>query len=269
MRLFGRSIKLSVLLLAVVILLIFLHQFRILLPIENLLVRILSPIQNQIYVLGVKINNFYSNTGFNKDLVKTNSELEQKFNDLVIENSQLKTMLLEQQEIERQYNFLQEAGLEAVVAKIIGRSLQADYQTLIVNKGEIDGVRVGLPVIASDGAMVGKIAEVNTNSSQVLLINDSHSSLAATIQNESLTKGVVVGERGLSLKMELIPQDEEIGIGEVVVTSGLEADIPRGLVIGQIEQVTSEPNGFFQTAFLDPLANPDDLVVVSILKYHD
>src|SRR3989344_3593000 len=121
MKLFGKPVKLSVALLAVVILLIFLHYFKILSPIENLAVRILSPIQNKIYVLGVKINNFYSSTGFRKDLVKINLELEEKVNNLIIENSQLKMMLLEQQELDQQYNFLQSAGLDAIVAKVIGK----------------------------------------------------------------------------------------------------------------------------------------------------
>ncbi len=263
---FRPSTKLPIILLAVIILLIFLHYFKILLPGENLIIKALSPIQNQVYIMGVKINNFYNTTRFRKDLVTTNLELEKKVKELTIQNAELRVLLAENQALQDQLNFLASSGLEAINAKVIGKNLQTNWQTLILDKGQKDGVQLGFPVIAQEGVIVGKVVEVGRNNCQILLINDSHSSLAATIQNQARTKGVVVGERGLSLKMELIPQDEEILVGDTVVTSGLEPNIPLGLVIGQVEQVIAEPNSFFQKAILQPLINFDDLIIVSILK---
>ena len=261
-----RPARLSIILLAVIILLIFLHYSTLLRPIENIVIRIFSPIQNKVYVLGVKVNNFYNVTRFQRDLLEANLELEEKVEKLIIENAQLKTELTITQKLEEQQDFITESGMEAVSAKIIGKNLQSDFQTLIINKGSEDGILVGLPVIIQQGVIIGKVVEVNRNNSQLILINDSYSSLAATIQNQNQTKGVVVGDRGLSLKMELIPQDELIQVGDVVVTSGLETNIAAGLVIGQIEQIISEPNNFFQQAYLKPLTDFNDLIVVSILK---
>ena len=86
------------------------------------------------------------------------------------------------------------------------------------------------------------------------------------MENETKSQGVVIGEHGLSLKMELIGQNEVVKEGETVVTSGLEPTIPRGLVIGKISRVLAEPNSFFQTAFIQSLVKVDSLVVVSVLK---
>lgn len=271
LKVFRQKIRLSLALLAAVILLIFLHYSKIFLPVENLLIRIFSPLQQQVYILGVKINNFYNVARFQKDLLKTNLELEAKVEELVVENAQIKTELFKQKEQKDQLDFLAAAGFEAVSAQIVGRGVLPNSQTIILNRGRKDGVNVGFAVIAGKGIMVGKIVKVNNNSSQAILINDSHSSLAANILNKNQTKGVVIGERGLSLKMELIPQDQPVAAGNIVVTSGLEKNIPRGLVIGQVEQVVWEPNSFFQQAFLKPLINFDDLIVVSILKniYND
>jgi len=264
-------LKLSFVLLAVVVLLIFLHYFNIISPVENLFIRIFSPVQNVVYSLGIKINGFYNPSDVKGDLTELNSELEQKVFDLTIENSQLKTLLFEKQELNQQLDFVATAGFEAVIAKVIGKNSQSEYQTLILNKGSRDGVKIGLSVIAGNGVIIGKVVEVGESSCQVLSINDNQSSLAATIQNQAMTKGVVSGDKGLSLKMDLIPQNEEIANGDVVVTSGLEPNIPRGLVIGTVEQVVNEPNDFFQQAFLRSAINSDDLVIVSILKniYND
>jgi len=269
-KIFNRKIKLPVALLAVLILLIFLHYIKVLTPVENLMIRIIAPVQNRVYMVGVKINNFYNVARFQKDLLKSNLELEQKVKDLTVENAELKIQLSEKQELQKQADFIFSSGFQAVNAKIIGRNLQSNFQTIILNKGKNDAIEIGLPVIAEQGIIIGKIVEVKNSSCQVLLINDSHSSLAALIQDTAI-KGVVIGERGLSLKMELIPQDQQIKNGQVVITSGLEENIPKGLVIGQIEQVVSEPNSFFQQAFLKPLINFDDLIAVSVLKsvYND
>ena len=269
MKIFNHPVKLSAILLAVIVLLIFLHYIKILIPVENLAVRIFSPGQNQIYSLGVKINNFYNIFRLNKDLQKSNSQFEEQIKNLTIENSQLKTTLWEKQDLDKQLDFLNEAGLQAIPAKVIGKNSELGYQTLILNKGRKDGVEIGLSVVADKGLIIGKVMKFSEYNCQILLINDSRSSLAAVIQNEAKSKGVVVGERGLSLKMELISVDDIVKPDDVVITSGLEVNIPRGLVIGRIEQITSPPNSFFQTALLQPLVNFDDLIVVSILKYHD
>ena len=262
---FIKSVKLPIILLAVAILLIFLHYLGILGPIENLIIRISAPIQHQFYSLGTAINSFYGNLNFNKDLVNDNKKLADEVQRLTIENSQLKTQIQENQAIAVQADFLAANNLQAITAKIIGRNPDPARQAIILNKGNQDGIRLDFPLITAGGVMVGKISQVKKNSSEAILISDSASSIAALIQNETETKGVVVGEHGLSLKMELIPQNEIVKEGDLVVTSGLEPATPKGLVIGKISQIESEPNSFFQTARVQSLVKIDSLSIVSIL----
>lgn len=266
MRVFRRPFKSILILLAAVFLLIFLHYFKITTPLEGLIQKILNPIEHQFYVVGTTINKFYRHSGAPEDILTINQELTEKIKILTVENAQLKTLLLEKEREDQQIEFLTAEGLAAITAKIIGRSFQANQQTLIINKGWSDGVMAGAPVIAQQGVLIGQIAFVNSHSAHIILINDSLSSFGAVIQNQTFAKGVVVGDRGLSLKMELIPQGEEITVGDIVVTSGIEANIPRGLIIGQIEQVITKPNDLFQEAFIKTLVDFDDLVVVSVLK---
>ena len=262
---FFKTLKPSFILLAVVILLIFLHYVGVLRPIESIVVKIFSPVQHQIYSLGTRINGLYSHPG-SANLAQDNEELKKEVNRLIVENVQLKTIIEENQQLLAERDFLESNGLQAITAKVIGQNPQANLQALILDKGSKDGVTLDLPLITSGGVMVGKISKVNRSYSEAILINDSQSSVAVMIQNEDNSKGVLVGEHGLSLKMELIPQNEIVKQNDLVITSGLEPNIPRGLVIGKVSRVATEPNSAFQTAWLQSLVRVDNLLIVSVLK---
>jgi len=229
-------------------------------------VTIFSPIQHSVYSLGTKINTFYGRLVGQGDLAKTNQQLTDEVRRLTVENAQLETRLEESQQISQQEDFIAASGLVAITAKVIGRTPAANWQAIIIDKGSEDGIEVDFPLVSAEGIIIGKIFEVKKSSAQAILINDSRSRIAALVENESKSQGVVIGEHGLSLKMELIGQNEVVKEGETVVTSGLEPTIPRGLVIGKISRVLAEPNSFFQTAFIQSLVKVDSLVVVSVLK---
>ncbi|MFA6254520.1 MAG: rod shape-determining protein MreC [Patescibacteria group bacterium] len=262
---FLRQSRLSLILLAVAVLLIFLHYSGVVRPIENLAIKVFSPVQSRVYSLGVKINNIYSNLSVNKDLAGENRRLNEEVNQLTVANSQLKTQLQEFQEFKVQQDFVASAGLGAIAAKVIGKNLEPNSQSIILNKGSDDGIRVDFPLITADGVIVGKISRVKASSAEAILINDSRSRIAVLVQNEANSQGVVVGEHGLSLRIELIPPNDLIKEDDMVVTSGLEPTIPRGLVVGKISRILSEPNSFFQTAAIRPQVKIDSLTVVTVL----
>ena len=65
--------------------------------------------------------------------------------------------------------------------------------------------------------------------------------------------------------MNYIPQTEKINAGATVVTSGLGANIPRGLVIGRVKEVRSESNAVWTDATIEPLVDFNNLTIVSII----
>ena len=263
---FIRQSRLSLVLLAVVGLLIFLHFIGILGPVEGLAVKIFSPVQRSFYLAGVRFNNIYSILTDRPTTQSQAEDLRQEVNRLTVENSNLKIQLEASQKLLTQQEFLESLEYESIPAHVIGINPEVNLNSIILDKGSQHGVESGLPVIIDDGVMVGKITEVKLSSSEVILINDSRSRIAAEVQNENGSHGVVVGQRGLSLTMELIPQHELLLPGDVVITSGIEPNIVRGLILGTLSRITSEPNSLFQTARLQTLTKLDDLTVVSILK---
>ncbi len=256
-----RSLSLTTIIFLICGGLIILHYVGVLRPIEGLLARIFSPLQSSLYSAGTVVSDTYrpDTTGLSYE------ELESGYQALLAENALLKQALNDVQEVDLQQTYLESAGYMGVQVRVLGKRLEPDSQILIINKGARDGIKVGQPVITQNGILIGTISNAQSAVSHIQLLNDSHSAIAVVTQSDSPSKGVVVGDRGLSLKMEFISQDDMISTGDVVVTLGTEPHIPPGLTVGQVEYVTVEQNTFFQTAFLRPLVTIDELTLVSVI----
>lgn len=259
-----KNIRFFVILALVFGAMVFFEFLGLLTPIKNGFSYVVTPVQTHIYSITLKIKSFLpSNQG--ETLEYKNQELQDRINQLVIENSELKNQLNLSKEIQDQLKFIQGNGLSSISAKVFGKSSDTRSQVLLVNKGTSDGVILGAPVIASGGIFVGQIIESNAFSSQALLATDNHSQVSSAIQNETNSPGLTLGQHGLSLKIEFIPQLENAAHGQTVITSGSQDHIPKGLVIGLIDEVSKPVGELFQNATIHTLIDYNKLEVVSII----
>ena len=65
--------------------------------------------------------------------------------------------------------------------------------------------------------------------------------------------------------MNYIPQSEKINNNDVVITSGLGGNIPRGLVVGKVSQINNRSNEIWQDVNIEPLFNINTLTIVTVL----
>ncbi len=98
-----------------------------------------------------------------------------------------------------------------------------------------------------------------------MLLKDSKSRVAVTIQNLDHTVGLVEGQYGLSFSMTNIPQNQDIREGDLVVTSGLEGKIPKNLLVAKVASIKSIESEIFKTAILTPILNFDNLSNVLVI----
>jgi rod shape-determining protein MreC len=262
---FGKIVKY----LAVIILLIFLHFVRILSPIENGLLAIINPFARTVYSVSIKIFSQDGQAIVSDNMANELELLKDENKQLSLENAKFKVSEEENLALRKQLNFVTEKRFKYVLADILSRkaTLSEDSTSgnIMISKGESDGIRAGLAVIDSDGAVVGKIILVEKNISKACLVIEPDCQLAVAIQDETNTAGLTKGDLGLTVKMDFIPQTEQIKIGDNVVTSGLEENVPRGLFLGKIAQVSKESNEIWQRAVIEPAANLNNLFFVSIL----
>lgn len=191
-------------------------------------------------------------------LLKSEVELA-KFNSTEEENSKLRQSL----------SFFNNTSFKYVVANVIWQENLLNFshynQNIVIDKGKKDGLYEELAVVNEAGVIVGKIIGVEENSSRVCLIHNSFCQMAVSLSNENRTVGLAEGDLGLSVKINFVSQSESVKVGDQVITSGLEKNIPRGLAIGRINNVEQEVNDIWQKVNAEALFSISNLSVVSVI----
>jgi rod shape-determining protein MreC len=172
---------------------------------------------------------------------------------------------VENAELRSQLSYKPKKPITAVGATIITHDVDSASQVVIVDRGTNDGVAAGQAVMSGEGIFVGKIIKVEANSSWLQLIADAQSTVGARILNKEQSLGVVEGGYGLSLRMKFIPRNEVVQVGDEVITSGLESNIPAALVIGTVTAVENEAYQPFQEAIITPTIGLNRLQQVRII----
>ena len=259
----AKQIILSV---VIIFLLFFLHYLGVLRPIENSVIYLTKPFLRVFYGASNWVGTNYLDYRSKQSLIEENNELKNQLLTLIKEKSVYQVEAEENEFLKSQINFSKNLKNEFEVARVIGQNTELTQNSLIIDKGESSGLIVGLPVLGDNGVLIGKVYKVNKTSAMVLLINDDLSKVSVKVLNGAKTIGLVEGEYGIGIKMRFIPQSETVKVDDIVVTSGLEQAIPKGLVVGQIKKVNQEPEQLFQEASIESLIDFNKVTLVNIIK---
>jgi rod shape-determining protein MreC len=200
-----------------------------------------------------------------RSLAKENAGLNQKIDELSFENARLQSAKTENTALRRALNFSENAEYETIPTEVTSSDPTGFSQTIIVDKGESDGVSLGQAVVTSPGLLVGRVTKTYRNTSEITLITDPTITINAEI-SDSGARGLIKGEHGISLTLDLVTQNEVIKSGDKIITSGLAGDFPRGLLIGEINAIKSASSELFQQAFVSPIADLKNLRFLFVVK---
>ncbi|HSR88973.1 MAG TPA: rod shape-determining protein MreC [Candidatus Udaeobacter sp.] len=247
------------------LLFIFVHYLGWLNPIERGVFALTIPISTKINHWRIASQDFYSYFSNQKAMANDYNSCLEKNKTSEIGEAKLKDLEKENIELRKQLQFFHRHNFTNVTADVVGQSADSVEKMVIINVGEAEGIKFGQPVIVSDGILIGTIAKVEKNISMVRLINDNQSKVGATILNKDGSLGVVEGGYGLSVRMNFIPRNETVLVGDQIITSGLEENIPRGLLIGEVAIAENEAYQPFQQAVLTTATDLSKLIIVSVL----
>ncbi len=242
-----------------------LHQIGWLAGLEGGVARILAPAQFWTHRAAAGIWQQLRAWRPTPGVREENRQLQAEAVQLRVANQRLRQQVEELAEASEQLAFARQRKFPSVPARVIGKTLGSEAQALTIDQGARAGIRAGLPVIARDGVLIGRVVDVGLETAKVMLLTDGRSVTPATLQTNLAAGGVISGEFGVSLKMDLIPKDQALAVGAVVMTSGLEPAFPRGLLIGTVSRVDASPGRYFQVAYLKPLVSYQTAQVVSVL----
>lgn len=193
-----------------------------------------------------------------------NEQLRQDIEWLKGQNTQLREAAAATERLTALLHFKEQALPTLVAAQVIGRDATSWYRSVILNKGESDGIKPDMGVITPAG-VVGRVVKTNSATSVVLLVTDPNNAIAGLIQR-TRDEGIVEGTQQGLAKLKYIPMLSSVRSGDRVVTSGLVGGFPRGLALGTISRIDKEEGALFQSAELTPEVDVGRLEEVLVIQ---
>jgi rod shape-determining protein MreC len=184
----------------------------------------------------------------------------QTTDELRRENDQLTSLL----QLKRGLTF------KTIAATVIARDSSEARRVVTIDRGASDGLQAGYVVVASGGALAGRISDVGPEFAHIVLISDTSSTVIGQLFSTAAT-GRVEGQLSQPFVMKDVDTTVPIKIGEEVFTAGIElaggirSPYPKGLLIGTVIDSRRDPNEVVQTVFIEPAADLDQLEFLLVI----
>src|SRR6478609_4609305 len=195
----------------------------------------ITPLEKGIVGLQSGIGNLWHNYIYLRGVRQQNRELQDKIQQLQLDQVRLRQDAEQARRLQTLLGFKEQFIDQTVAAQVIGSSGSEQSRTVYLDKGSNDGIKQGMPVISAEG-VVGKIIQVLPSSSQVLLISDQTSGVG-TILEQSRLQGVLKGKASGEIVLDKVMAEEDVKLGERVLTSGGDQIFPKGLLVGNVGEV--------------------------------
>ena len=192
-----------------------------------------------------------------------NQGLKRLVSNLREENNRFREAILAEERLKKLYPLQAKYSPNALIAQIFAWDPSSWFKTVLVDKGENDGVAKDMAVVAADG-VVGRVIEVSKNTAKVLLITDPNSAVDVIVQR-SRSQGIMEGKVEEACILKYVQKSDDVQVGDTVITSGLGGIFPKGLVTGLVTRVERKRPGIFQYIEVTPTVDFSRLEEVLIL----
>ncbi len=210
-----------------------------------------SPIQYAADLPRAMFAGLYERMNSKQELLKSNRLLRE---DLLRKKSEL-TLLAQYKEENQRFRKLLGSSFvrdeKKVVTEVMAVDSSSYHQQVVIDKGRVDGVYQGQPVINESG-IVGQVAETSAHNSRVLLLPDANSAIPVQVIRNDIR--VIAGGTGNFSEMQLqhIPSNFDIKKGDVLVSSGLGGIYPEGYPVATVSDVVINNHQQFSTINATP-----------------
>lgn len=204
------------------------------------------------------------------DVMAENEELKQQVEDLTAE---LNTVKLEQYELDnlRELYELDQKypSYEKVAANVISKGSGNWFSTFTIDKGSNDGIEVDMNVIAGSG-LVGIVTDVGPNYAKIKAIIDDTSKVGSMVSTtsdnlivsgnlQSMSESMVIGFSNLR------DEDEEVQVGDPVVTSYVSDQYQQGILVGYISSIETDSNNLTKSGTITPAVDFEHIEEVLVI----
>ena len=204
--------------------------------------------------------------------------IRKKYQKLLPQVERIKSLETENIELRRQLDTMKKelsientlSDYEYLNATVISRNVSHWYNIITIDKGTFNGVKTDMVVVNSNG-LIGRVISTTTFTSDIRLLttSDTNNKISVTISNgENSVNGLIKDYNNNTgyLEVEGVSNTEKVAQGYYVYTSGLGGIFPSGILIGTVENITTDEYDLAKLIDVIPAADFDDINYVAILK---
>ena len=222
----------------------------------------------------------YAPFGFVKDKINDFRELisvKKKYNKIKKDKDKIEVYKQEIKTLKQEINDLKELNdIDEVLslynyknATVIARNYNTWYNSLTIDKGSKNGLKIG-NAVTYNGILIGKISKLSNFTAEVQL-------LSADTLNNNISVELIIDDKevyGILTRydskdkvyiVEGITDDVKIEVGTKVITSGLTDSFKKGIIIGEVDDLSTDSFDLTRILKVKPATNFDDINYVSII----
>ncbi len=184
------------------------------------------------------------------DLKRENEILHKMNVALMDEVNKLREAKLENIRLRQLLKFREESKYTFVAADVIGKTLHLQKNTLTLNVGIKDGIKVNMPIVSPQG-VVGKIIAVSNDYSVGQLLYNRDFRTSVKIQR-SRVDGILAWDGGEFLIIKNVSKKQDVKIGDIVITSEYSNIFPPSLKVGTVISTSENELNLFKNIYVKP-----------------
>ena len=147
-----------------------------------------------------------------------------------------------------------EVGEKRLIAELMSVNLDPYKHQIVINKGELDDIYPGQPLLDATGVM-GQIVHAGPYTSTAVLITDPSHAIPVQVNRNGL-RSIALGSGTINrLELPYIPNNADIQPGDLLITSGLGGRFPAGYPVAIVDAVQHDPGRTFSLVVATPLAH--------------
>lgn len=226
-------------------------------------------VQSPVTTVTTSVSNYFGSISNLRSAQSENDQLKQRVQELEVELKAKEELASENERLKSLLDLKEQSKYKVLPARIIGRDPSVWFDSSIINRGSLDGVKINMPVV-TNGGLVGRITAVGPLTSQFDLITRDKSGLGAVVGEISASNalGVVSGTSKRDLvEMRYVAGTVDVQPGQSVYTTGQDGIYPPGLKVGEIVEIRSGSATIPHQIFIRPSAGISSMQEVGVLLY--
>ena len=192
-----------------------------------------------------------------REVKERNDVLEQKVRELEKSLADTSEELAELSRLRRFLHLDYPVAWPAVASRVLAHRMgpNAALETVMLSSGYMSGAAAGTPVVSWQG-VAGRVLKAGPGTSVALLLTDTGSRISV-VTSEGRVQGILAGGGpGNPLELRFVRQNAPVRVGEILVTSGVDAVYPKGIPVARITAVSREGSSRSGSSLLEIQAEP-------------